>query len=125
MRTRDASTVRSVKPVAPAPPRRPAMPRVARYLVERGPLPVTRLCGVGVFVLPLLWMLSISLKTDEELTDPRWFPALPTFVGASPYARDPVDLVRPITVANQDWERALPEIERITRDAVVALQRGL
>src|SRR5688572_8625432 len=125
MRTRDASTLRAVKPVAPAAPRRPAMPRVARYVVERGWLHVTLMCGVGVFLLPLVWMISISLKTDEELTGPAWFPELPTFVADSPYARDPVEVVKPVTVSDADWERALPEIERLTREAVDAHQRGM
>ena len=101
------------------------MPRVARYVVERGWLHVTLLCGVGVFVLPLVWMIAISLKTDEELTNQSWVPALPTFVSQSPYARKPVDVVKPITVSDADWQRALPEIERITRDAVEQHQRGM
>ena len=101
------------------------MPRVARYVVERGWLHVTLVCGAGVFVLPLVWMIAISLKTDEELTNQGWLPALPTFVGDSPYARAPVEVVRPITANDADWERALPEIERITRDAVAEHQRGL
>ena len=56
------------------------MPRVARYVVERGWLHVALVCGAGVFVLPLLWMIAISLKTDEELTNQNWLPALPAFV---------------------------------------------
>src|SRR5688500_11716682 len=118
MKARDASTLATVRRIEPAPPapRRPAMPWVARYVVEYGWLHVTLICGVGVFLLPLLWMLGVSLKTDEELTNQSWLPEMPTFVASSPYPRKPMDIAKPITVAEADWQRARPEIERITRD---------
>jgi ABC-type glycerol-3-phosphate transport system permease component len=94
------------------------MPRVARYVVERGWLHLALLCGVGVFALPLVWMVATSLKIDQELTEPGWFPRLPTFVPSSPYVLEPVDVVRPMAVDDGDWEKALPEIKRVTRQAV-------
>ena len=56
---------------------------------------LTLLCGAGIFLFPFLWMVGMSLKTDEEATSTRLFPEIPVFRGQSPYVTDAPDLPRP------------------------------
>ena len=44
--------------------------------------------GCVLFAFPFVWLLSTSMKYDEEIFvyPPRWIPALPANVEASPYA---------------------------------------
>ncbi|HWP41125.1 MAG TPA: hypothetical protein VNL70_09380, partial [Tepidisphaeraceae bacterium] len=79
--------------------------RLARYFVERGWLHLVLLTGVGIFLLPFAWMVGTSLKTDEELTNRRWMPTLPGFVGQSPYVLPPPRLDRPVAVEQAHWQR--------------------
>ena len=50
-------------------------------------------------------MVATSLKTDEELTAPGWWPHVPTFRDASPYVRPASPITKPIDVPG---ERSLP-----------------
>ena len=46
--------------------------------------------GCALFAFPFVWLVSTSMKYDEEIFvyPPRWIPALPTTVSSSPYATD-------------------------------------
>ena len=62
-------------------------PRLGRYFAAKGWVHLVLLCGVGLFMLPFLWMVGMSLKTDDEAGNTDIFPAVPTFRAASPIVR--------------------------------------
>ena len=70
------------------------------------------------FVFPFAWMLTTSIKTDEEINNPALWPGLPRFRGASPYARRPVELVKPGHIDDAPWNAAVPQLLRSARLAV-------
>jgi ABC-type glycerol-3-phosphate transport system permease component len=99
---------------------RPTAGRLTRYVLARGWLHLTLLCGVALFLFPFVWMVATSLKTDEELTSPRWWPHVPTFRAASPYIDPPSPLERPAGVMEADWDRVLPDLMAEARGALAA-----
>ena len=85
----------------------------------------TLIAGTLIFLFPFLWMVVTSLKTDEELTEPSWWPTMPAFRSASPYARRPVEVSRPQEVDPSTWNAALPLLrERTLRAAADLSQPG-
>ena len=90
----------------------------AEYFVTRGWLHLVLLTGVAVFIFPLLWMAATSMKTDEELTDGRWLPTMPTFVEESPYVRPAPEQVKPIGVDTPHFQRYASVLSGVTRGAV-------
>ncbi len=74
----------------PTPPARWA--KLGRFVARRGWVHLLLLGGAGIFLLPFVWMIAISLKTDDEAAGKALFPAVPTFHAASP-------AVRPATMA--------------------------
>jgi ABC-type glycerol-3-phosphate transport system permease component len=93
------------------------MPKLARYVVTRGWMHLALITCVGIFLLPFVWMIATSLKTDEELLTPDWFPRMPRFVPDSPYVLPAEAVHKPLPVEPAAWERALPILERETRAA--------
>jgi multiple sugar transport system permease protein len=93
------------------------MPRLARYVITRGWMHVALITCVGIFLLPFVWMVATSLKTDEELLTPQWFPRMPRFVPDSPYVLPAPDVQKPLAVEAKAWERALPVLQREARAA--------
>jgi multiple sugar transport system permease protein len=93
---------------------------MARYVVRRGWLHLILLTGVGIFAFPFVWMVATSIKTDEEVVDPHWMPAIPRFVAKSPYVLPAPELNKPMDVDAADWERLLPELRSATDAAVRA-----
>lgn len=71
--------------------------------------------GCVLFAFPFVWLLSTSMKYDEEIFvyPPRWIPALPANVEASPYAS--VEYVgiseRPDGVSDSRWNDLLQRAE--------------
>ncbi|HWP41497.1 MAG TPA: carbohydrate ABC transporter permease [Tepidisphaeraceae bacterium] len=65
----------------------PGIGRIRRYLVTRGWAHALLLFGSAMFLFPFFWMVITSLKTDEELAESRWLPAIPRFRACSPYPR--------------------------------------
>src|SRR2546423_1323056 len=61
--------------------------KFARYLAQRGWVHLVLLTGICVFLFPFLYMFGTSMKSDEELTESAWFPAVPHFEAASPRVR--------------------------------------
>src|SRR5829696_5475383 len=94
--------------------------RLARYLVTRAWVHVTLLFFVAIFLFPFVYMFATSMKTDEELIDRTYFPAIPTFQPASPRVRAMPAVARPAEAAQERWDAILPELTRVTRDAVNA-----
>src|SRR4051794_16414121 len=60
---------------------------VARYFVHHGWVHLLLLSGIALFLFPFVYMFATSLKTDEELTESGWFPAIPRFAPVSPRVR--------------------------------------
>ena len=72
------------------------------------------------FVFPFGWMLTTSIKTDEEINTPALWPGMPTFRGTSPYARPRVELVRPGHIDEAHWNAAVPQLRQAAREVLAA-----
>jgi multiple sugar transport system permease protein len=94
------------------------MPRLARYVINRGWLHLTLLVGVAIFIFPFVWMVATSLKTDEELTGASWWPEIPTFRDHSPYVLPTPVLVKPMEVPPATWTEKSPKLLDLARSAV-------
>src|SRR5262245_34972398 len=102
----------------------PEMPRLARYFVTRGWLHVVLLTGVGIFMLPFLWLVATSLKSDDELTSPGFLPSIPRFVPASPYVLPAPALEKPLPVEQADWDRNVAALRLVGASAIEAYLLG-
>ncbi len=64
--------------------------------------------GCALFAFPFVWLVSTSMKYDEEIFvyPPRWIPALPTTFSSSPYAtgESVIDAERPASFSLQRWQ---------------------
>ena len=89
-----------------------------KYIVERGWAHVTLLAGVGVFLFPFLWMLGMSMKTDEEAASSKLFPAVPTFVANGPFVRSADPVAKPDAATVAQWSDAEPLLLKASQDAV-------
>src|SRR5687767_15794854 len=89
----------SLSEVVVAPNGQPREWKLAAYIVRRGWLHLVLLTGVFIFVFPFAWMIATSMKTDDELTNQRWMPAIPTFRSHSPYVLARPELSKPIGVS--------------------------
>lgn len=69
--------------------------------------------GCVLFAFPFVWLLSTSMKYDEEIFvyPPRWMPSLPASVQTSPYATDEsiVDFERPRTISAARWRDVMEQ----------------
>jgi len=97
-----------------------ALDRVGRWFARRGWVYLLLLCGVGIFMLPLVWMVGMSIKTDDEAVSTRIFPEIPTFRADSPIVRKPNQPQRPEGVAPADWKELLPLLIRQARASLDA-----
>lgn len=89
------------------------------WLLRRGWLHLLLLTCAGLFLLPLLWMLLTSVKTDEELADPSFWPPAIRVHPASPYVRRPAPLLPPEGVSAQRWRALGPQLLAQCRTAVL------
>jgi multiple sugar transport system permease protein len=96
--------------------------RLVSYLRTEVWVHVILVPGVVLFLVPFLWMLSTSLKTDEELVEARVLPALPTFRATSPYVRDVAAPEQPPDVPPGRWHAMLPMLLSIAKAAVAQAQ---
>src|SRR3954468_22629317 len=101
---------------ADARPRR--APRWATYIVRRGWSHVLLVTAALIFLFPFAWMVATSLKTDEEIMERTWWPALPSFRDHSPYVRPPVRVERPTGVTDEQWNANLPVLNAAAEQAV-------
>ncbi len=90
-------------------------PRLGRYFAARGWAHLVLLTGVAIFLFPFLWMLGMSLKTDEEATGTDLFPAVPVFRADSPVVRPDAEPARPISLTPAQWKELLPQLHQWTR----------
>ena len=60
-----------------------------------------------VFLIPLLWLIGSSLKTDDQIKafPPEWLPNLPYYAEGSPYM-DAYERAKALRNAHGDWQAA-------------------
>lgn len=102
----------------------PLTSRLGRYFADRGWVYLTLLTGVAIFLFPFLWMLSTSLKTDEELPLARVLPVVPTFRATSPYVLTGGRAEKPEDVHQDKWNAVLPDLLDVARAAIRDRQEG-
>ena len=98
----------------------PRLLNALHRFISRGWIHLLLLSLIGLFLFPFAYMVATSLKTDEELADPSWLPAIPTFQGESPRVRPVATVEKPAEAPQQRWDQALPMLREITRAAVDA-----
>ncbi len=98
--------------------KRPRAARLRRWLAEKGWVHVVLLAGAGVFLFPFAWMVGTSLKTDDEISQDRLFPALPTHRPATPYVRAAPEPRRPDDAPSSRWAGAVHDLRSFARVAV-------
>jgi ABC-type glycerol-3-phosphate transport system permease component len=101
------------RPMRRAPSRR--WDRLGRYIAAKGWVHVISICGVCIFLFPFVWMVGMSLKTDEEATSTAIFPTIPTFQANSPVVRKPAPFFPPMDVAPKQWREILPKLKQAAR----------
>jgi multiple sugar transport system permease protein len=92
--------------------------RVGRWFAQRGWAHLTLLCGVCIFMFPFVWMVGMSMKTDEEAVGTDILPSIPTFRADSPVIRAPEKPERPDFVTAARWKVLLPLLIQQTRSAL-------
>jgi multiple sugar transport system permease protein len=95
--------------------------RWLRSILNQWIVHLTLLTLAALFFFPFVWMLGMSLKTDEEVTDARLFPALPVFIQSSPFVLGGDEIVRPEMASSKSWDRVLPLLESDASAAVAAV----
>jgi ABC-type glycerol-3-phosphate transport system permease component len=99
--------------------------RFGRWVAARGWAHLLLLTAAAIFLYPFLWMVSISIKTDEELAD-NAAPELPSFLPASPYVRPPPKLDAPEGASEATWRRLEPALLRQAQEVTkAALPEGV
>jgi ABC-type glycerol-3-phosphate transport system permease component len=106
----------------PAGPLSPPTSRLGLYFVSRGWAHLLLLAGVGIFLFPFVWMLSTSLKTDEEVTNSRIIPEIPTFRPTSPYVRDIETPERLPDIPPDRWDAMLPRLLTLAEQQLAGTQ---
>ncbi len=116
--------VEEAPPVARTPEEHAAMPlapsrKTPRILtiLSRGWIHLLLVTAIGIFLFPFIYMVGTSLKTDEELTESDWFPAVPKFVADSPRIRAVRQIIKPDEAPQAKWDEVLPKLKEITRSA--------
>ncbi|MBA3709850.1 MAG: hypothetical protein H0W83_13635, partial [Planctomycetes bacterium] len=93
--------------------------RLRKWLVDRGWAHAVLFSGSAIFLLPFLWMVATSMKTDEELSDAAWLPSIPSFAAASPYVRVAREPHRPSDAPEAVWREAIVRMDASARAAVL------
>jgi len=98
----------------------PGTNRVGKWFANKGWVHLILLSGVCLFMFPFVWMVGMSMKTDDEAAGTDILPAIPTFRADSPSVRPPIVPQQPPDVAKSRWKSVLPKLEKITRDRLPA-----
>ncbi len=113
--------VRHATSVLPLHYQRPLRSRLWRLVVDHWVIHLTLITLAGLFVLPFLWMIGMSLKTDDEATNTALFPSVPTFCGVSPYVVEPAAIERPAGVSAARWNGILPQLTQVVEASMSKL----
>ena len=124
MSARDAAKPGGALLAASSSPALRAPGRVARYLATKGWVHAVLISTMGIFLFPFLWMLSTSLKTDEELPAARVLPEMPRFVPVSPFVRAVDEPDRPQGMSSARWQHVLPMLLRAADQRLRDLQHN-
>lgn len=101
---------------APDRPRRAGRARRARrFIVDNWIIHLTLIVLAALFVFPFIWMLGMSLKTDEEATSTTTLPDVPTFRASSPYVIEPEEVARPAGLDRATWNELYPRLKTEAR----------
>src|SRR5687768_16387560 len=119
MNKRDAPALRTTRLARSAKPTAQPWAFMRRALSRLG-IHLLLILFALAFVFPFAWILTTSIKADEEINDPALWPGLPRFRGASPYARAPVALVKPGHIDDAPWDAAVPELMTTGRRAIAS-----
>lgn len=76
----------------------------------------------AIFLFPFAWMISSSIKTDEEVNAGNFLPEMPEFRSHSPYVIEAPEVKRPPSCSENRWKRILPRLldkatQHVRRDA--------
>jgi multiple sugar transport system permease protein len=104
--------------IAPAEARTSHLADFARWAGDKGWIHALLLVGVAVCVYPLAWMFMTSIKTDDELSQNRFVPAIPVFRDHSPYVRDEVAITKPDDLVVSRFRAILPTLREQTTSVV-------
>jgi ABC-type glycerol-3-phosphate transport system permease component len=118
---RDAASLKE-SPFVPPPARdgRRAHKRLSRWRGGNLWLHFTLLAMAVIFLFPFVWMIGMSLKTDEEATSDALFPSIPTFRAESPYVRAALPVPPPAEVDETRWKTLLPRIAAAVQQLIDA-----
>jgi multiple sugar transport system permease protein len=119
--------MRTKRSVAPRPAPEPVVAPVAKrsrivtHLAKYAWLHLLLITGAMIFLFPFVWLVASSFKTDEEIAEPTWFPALPTFTARSPYVRPAPQIEPPIGIGRGEFQAVLPRLLEMTRAALAKM----
>src|SRR5688500_2828902 len=85
-----------------------SQPHFARYFARSGWAHLLLLTGALLFLFPFVWMILTSFKTDEEIAEGGWWPAVPAYRASSPYPRRAIEVHKPANVSEDAWDAWLP-----------------
>ncbi|MFT3788915.1 MAG: carbohydrate ABC transporter permease [Tepidisphaeraceae bacterium] len=75
----------------------------ARYLSGNAWAHAALLFGTIIFMIPFVYMVSTSVKVDEELPEQKLLPHVPMFRGTSPYVREVTSADKPADATSAQW----------------------
>src|SRR5688500_14847564 len=92
--------------------------RFGRWVADKGWIHVLLLTGVAICVYPFVWMILMSVKTDEELAESKSSSQIPSFREYSPYVRARARIQRPEDVSAAQWPSLEGPLWALTLSAV-------
>jgi len=96
--------------------------RFSTYFTRHGWIHALLLLFVWLFLFPFLWMLSTSVKTDDEMSLGSLVPQIPTFRAASPYVRAVDPPARPLDCPVEVWQEVVPTFRSMASQSVAGYQ---
>jgi multiple sugar transport system permease protein len=90
------------------------------WIADKGWIYVLLLTGVAICVYPFVWMLLMSIKTEEELAESEVSSSLPSFREHSPYVRQRASIERPEDVSAAQWSELEGPLWELTLSVIRA-----
>ena len=94
--------------------------RFGHWIADKGWIHVLLLTGVAICVYPFVWMLLMSIKSEEELAESKVSSSLPSFREHSPYVRERTRIDRPEDVSAEQWSSLEGPLWELTLSVVRA-----
>ena len=118
------SEAESITHAASAAPRAQRASCLMRYVRQRAWVHLLLIAGTALFLFPFYWMLSTSLKTDDELAEARIAPTIPLFRPQSPYIREMEEPAAPEGVSAERWQTLRPAISGLAEATLKSVQES-